>query len=781
MKKIFSALMALTVITSLFTTKAFAAPTAMLTPTLASLGQLKVCKAAGVGVTVGKLFTINVNNVAYSVPAGPGEGGYCVLAGQFPVNTQVTVQESIPAGYYVSHIEVKPDRSISRDLTLGKAVVEIGSGVTEVILTNRAIGAPTPIITATPRPSNTPTATPRCAPNCTPTPTSIPKGRLQICKQADGAGVSGYFDFNFADKSKTVPVGACSALLYVDAGTLTITEVARAGFSVSDIYTIPADRLISKNLNVRTVSVTIVQGNAASQTIVVFRNRAGSQTVTPTPTGTRATPTFTPTGTLTPPTPTPTGTLTTPTFTPSGTITPLTPTPTGTLATATFTPTITGTPPTSTATVTGTPPTPTFTPTGTITPPVCTPVVVTANFSQIAIGASVEGLGVVAPGLNIDAKGTAIKVLKDVQPQMYLAPNSGGINGGLTAAGGFSDADTRNASQAHLYTFTFAPGTTVSNFSLHMLDFGDLNASLATDHYVSMTAYDVNGAVVAMQELSYTTPPERNPLSSNIYGNLQLSGDAASALPGQPGNWTWNVFGDGIVRVVLQFGVGYDPNIAFDTLTFGTACPQACTPRVVAPNLGPLAAGQSIEGLGVIAPGLKIDAKGTALKILKDVPPEMYLAPNSGGINGGLAATGGFSDADTRNASQAHLYTFTFAPGTTVSNFSLHMLDFGDLNPSLSINHHVSMTAYDVNGAVVAMQELSYTTPPERNPTSSNIYGNLQLSGDAASALSSQPGNWVWNVSGTGIVRVVLQFGVGHDPNIALDLLFFTTECPAVP
>ena len=159
----------------------------------------------------------------------------------------------------------------------------------------------------------------------------------------------------------------------------------------------------------------------------------------------------------------------------------------------------------------------------------------------------------------------------------------------------------------------------------------------------------------------------------------------------------------------------------------------------------------------------------------------MYLAPNSGGINGGLAATGGFSDAITRSASQAHLYTFTFAPGTSVSNFSVHMLDFGDLNPSLSMDHYVSMTAYDVNGAVVAMQELSYTTPPERNPMSSNIYGNLQTSGDAAGALPGQPGNWTWNVSGNGIVRVVLAFGVGYDPNIALDILFFTTECPAVP
>jgi len=198
---------------------------------------------------------------------------------------------------------------------------------------------------------------------------------------------------------------------------------------------------------------------------------------------------------------------------------------------------------------------------------------VTADFSQVPVGASIEGLGVVAPGLNIDAKGTAVKVLKDVQPEMYLAPNSGGTNGGLAATGGFSDAITRNAFQAHLYTFTFAPGTSVSNFSLHMLDFGDLNLTLSTNHYVSMTAYNVNGVVIAKQELSYTSTPERNPTSSNIYGNLQTSGDAASALPGQPGNWTWNVSGNGIVRVVLAFGVGHDPNIALDLLFFTTECP----------------------------------------------------------------------------------------------------------------------------------------------------------------------------------------------------------------
>jgi hypothetical protein len=128
------------------------------------------------------------------------------------------------------------------------------------------------------------------------------------------------------------------------------------------------------------------------------------------------------------------------------------------------------------------------------------------------------------------------------------------------------------AQEAHLYTFTFAPGTTVSNFSLHMLDYGDWNTSNSAAHYVSMTAYNAGGVVVAKQELSFTSTTDTIPRSSNIYGDLYFSGDSVAAQPGQPGNWTWNVSGSGIVRVVLEFGVGFDPNVGFDTLTFITEC-----------------------------------------------------------------------------------------------------------------------------------------------------------------------------------------------------------------
>jgi hypothetical protein len=376
--------------------------------------------------------------------------------------------------------------------------------------------------------------------------------------------------------------------------------------------------------------------------------------------------------------------------------------------------------------------------------------VVTADFSQIAVGASIEGMGVVAPNLNINAdaspNATAVKIAQGVPPMLYNATG---------------------------------PGVTVSNFSLHMLDFGDLNPTLSTNHSVTMTAYNASNIIITRHELSYLTLAEILPSSSNIYGNLQMSGDAQGAVSGQPGNWTWNLFGSGITRIVLEFGVGFDPNLGFDSLSYTTECVLSCQAPVV-PDFSPIAAGASVEGLGAVAPNLNIDASGTAVKIAQGVPPMLYNATGSGTVilNGGIAPGGGFSDVITQQAAQPHLYAFTFNSGMTVTNFVLQMLDFGDLNPTLSTNHLVTLTAYNSSNAIVTRQQLSYTTQAEALPTTSNIYGNLQMTGDASAAFPGQPGNWTWNVSGNGIVRIVLEFGIGHDPNIGFHLLSY---CPQVP
>jgi hypothetical protein len=215
---------------------------------------------AGAGVPAGTVFTLNVNGVPFNVPAGK-DGGLCVLAGQFPLNTVVTVQEvNIPAGFFVSRIAVKPDgRIVSKNVSQATVLVKIGTGVTEVIFTNRGEGIPT----ATPKATRTPGS-----PTATPRP---PSGRLQICK-TDIPDVSVNFTFTFAGKTRTIPDGTCTSLITVLAGSLTITEQPKAGYLLTDVYTIPDGRLISENLAAGQATVTIVQGNASTQTIVIFTN-----------------------------------------------------------------------------------------------------------------------------------------------------------------------------------------------------------------------------------------------------------------------------------------------------------------------------------------------------------------------------------------------------------------------------------------------------------------------------------------------------------------------------
>jgi hypothetical protein len=228
------------------------------------------------------------------------------------------------------------------------------------------------------------------------------------------------------------------------------------------------------------------------------------------------------------------------------------------------------------------------------------------------------------------------------------------------------------------------------------------------------------------------------------------------------------------VKVVLEFGVGFDPNIGFDTLAYTTECTSFCSVKPSLVDFSGIVPGESVEGMGKVAKGLNIDAKGMAIKIQEGVQPAVYVAGVGNVVlNGGIGA-GGFSDQITQRASQPHRYTFTFEPGMSVSNFSLRMLDFGDLNPTSARSSYASMTAYNANGFVVAKQELKFAIT---GYYSSPQYGNLLITGDALRAVPGQPGNWTWNVAGAGIVKVVLEFGVGFDPNIGFDTLAYITEC----
>lgn len=196
-----------------------------------------------------------------------------------------------------------------------------------------------------------------------------------------------------------------------------------------------------------------------------------------------------------------------------------------------------------------------------------------ANFdglkTKLKPGDPVEGWDAVAPNLQIQGKGQAIKIMPGEDPFVFAAPNLDPItNNGIDPKGGFSDwiMHEKNKKQPHFYTFTFAEGTSVSYFTLHMLDFGDFNPTESKTHSVSLVAFTAGDQIA--HTLSYTSDGGGAPRFSNEYGDLWYSGDAISAKPGQPGNWTWEVSGKGIVKLELQFGSGHDPNIGFDKLCF---------------------------------------------------------------------------------------------------------------------------------------------------------------------------------------------------------------------
>ncbi len=104
--------------------------------------------------------------------------------------------------------------------------------------------------------------------------TGLLTGFLEICKEADGSSVSGDFTFEVGGRAVVVPVGACSGPLELPAGTATIVESPVEGFTVTDVRTTPADRLVSRDLAAGTARVTIVAGDVSAQTAVTFANRA---------------------------------------------------------------------------------------------------------------------------------------------------------------------------------------------------------------------------------------------------------------------------------------------------------------------------------------------------------------------------------------------------------------------------------------------------------------------------------------------------------------------------
>ena len=144
------------------------AQTAVTFTNRAEFAPLKVCKVGGTGIAVGTEFDFVAGAERLSVPAGPAPGGYCVIAGSFPVGADVAVSEQVPRGTQVSAIEIAPRSRLvgTPNLPGGAVVVRIGAGFTEATFTNQAV-QPAVTTTTTVPPTTVPPSTTTTVPPST--------------------------------------------------------------------------------------------------------------------------------------------------------------------------------------------------------------------------------------------------------------------------------------------------------------------------------------------------------------------------------------------------------------------------------------------------------------------------------------------------------------------------------------------------------------------------------------------------------------------------------------
>lgn len=200
---------------------------------------LKLCKAAGLGVTVGTPFAFNVNGNPLSIPAGPLPGGYCVVAGSFALNTPVLVRETGPLGYTLANITVAPATSLvgAPDLLNKRVQLTMGNGATDVTFTNERVKGET--------------------------------GYVEICKQGH---VSGNFSFTITPGNLgpfVVPAGACSPAIKVYGGSVTIHETPVPNTVMTGCATIPASRQGPCNPAGWSSTVTAAGGISSETTAII--------------------------------------------------------------------------------------------------------------------------------------------------------------------------------------------------------------------------------------------------------------------------------------------------------------------------------------------------------------------------------------------------------------------------------------------------------------------------------------------------------------------------------
>ena len=200
--------------------------------------------------------------------------------------------------------------------------------------------------------------------------------------------------------------------------------------------------------------------------------------------------------------------------------------------------------------------------------------------------------------------------------------------------------------------------------------------------------------------------------------------------------------------------------------------------------------GESVEGLGTVHPYLDIQTLGDGLAVCLETgePPAVFGATNEDLVLNNclenelgqrvdasttLLHTRGFGDSVRQAAGEPQEFQFSFKPGVTVTSFGIRMFDFGDYNPDLSTDHHVSLTGYDSGGHLLGSDDLNYSSDGQVNPRSGSA-GDLWESGDACEAELGEPGYHEFSIVDSGISELTLTVGSGHDPNVAFDSIHFT-------
>jgi hypothetical protein len=202
-------------------------------------GTLVICKVAGTGVTAGTKFTFNAAGLADTVAAGAAPNGTCGSAITLGAGA-AAVSETAMSGTTVQAITGTPAPT-SVNLAGGSASILITKGQQSTItFTNAAVAT----------------------------------GTLVICKIA-GTGVTAGAKFVFTAGTQVdtvaagaAPNGTCGTALTFPAGTLTVTETAVTGTSVSAITGTPATPT-NINLTNRTATVVITAGQ---ETHITFTN-----------------------------------------------------------------------------------------------------------------------------------------------------------------------------------------------------------------------------------------------------------------------------------------------------------------------------------------------------------------------------------------------------------------------------------------------------------------------------------------------------------------------------